>query len=245
MKTIINPQLLRLCANAILCSPPLSWVLQFHSAYFLLPALKRLLFLERKRLKARLRQVVASALREILAILHALACSATVNMRIYAGLVMVWVLAPLASCIYQLYNPTADMDPGWYHINGYYFFHALGPYISLFIGLVGLYFVFPPSRRTFLISVPTIGWAIAKIIKIILCTSNDDWHANISIPVFIAGVCSSMVLLISVDWFAWRKYHKFDGNMCRLEGLVSISSMPEKEKQILKNEIKKAKDFAF
>ena len=240
MKTIINQQQPLLCEGRFSLR---SWLLDLRYAIriYLSVALRKS---SRLASKIRLPHRLASAVREMSAGLSALVNSSTVNMRIYVGLVLVWVLAPLSLSICYIFDKSV-LDFSWYHVNYWYLFAALGPWMAMFFFTLGMFHINPYNKLTLYNVIPPISFTVIKMFKIVLCTSNTEWNAFPSVEIISVGILSSIVLIISIEHFAWRQFHKYFGHMCRLEGLTEISSMTEAEKTMFKNEIKKAKTFSF
>jgi hypothetical protein len=236
MKTIINNQQ-PLCRKQKFGPSSLSLSLVQELLQSLLPVGTRLFSL------TPILHRLAFVRREILAGLVAVANSATVNWRIYTGLVLWGVVTPLSMVFYKLFDKT--VDDGSYNGNLYYTLHAMGPYIAMCVFLIGVFHLFPyGKKRAYGIAIP-LGFLLQKIALIALCTSNEEWHTWMNWPLFAGGILLAITLFISFDHFIWRKYHDFDAKMARLIGLVTISQMPEKEKLRMIDEIEKAKSFSF
>jgi hypothetical protein len=172
---------------------------------------------------------IASAPRAISAGLHAVVHSTTTNLRIYVGLILVGVVSPSSMVFYKIFDKEA-VDQTWYHLNFFYLFHVLGPYLLMGFFIVGMYHLFPNgSKRSYILAMP-LGYIISKSILIILCTSNEEWHESVSLPMFAMGAGIALVLFVSIDWFAWRKYHKFDSIPARIKGIIAMPGLDAEAK---------------
>jgi hypothetical protein len=190
-----------------------------------------------------------SALRAMFVGLNALVCSVSVNTRLFSGLVIAGVMAPGASCLHLLFDSKGNLDFTWYHVNNYYLFNALGPYLSMAFLVAGLFLILPKNYKAQYWLSPFMGYPIVKVITMYVCETNEQWNAGLFyygwLPMALAVVTIGLVIMLGIDHFTWRKYHSFDGNMARIIGLVSISEMKPDEKERLIQEIKKAQSFSF
>lgn len=162
--------------------------------------------------------------RAVLVALHglsALALSATANKRLYVGLVLIGILAPLSGCMYLLFDREVK-EADWYYVNNFYLFLVLGPSIKDLFIAIGVYHLFPnKSKRAFLLSLP-MGFAVGKIIWLVSVSSNEQFYEILPYHIIFIGVLISAVLLFSVEWFAWRSEHRVRAFDKRLDGLFQI-----------------------
>ena len=145
--------------------------------------------------------------RELNVGLHALADSATVNKRLFVGLVLIGIMAPLAGCFYLLFDKTDSVE-GWYYVNNFYLLLVLGPSFKEIVVFVGVYHLFPKdSKRAYLLSIP-MGFSIGKILWLLTITSNDQFHSITPFDFVFTGVVISAGLFFSIDWLIWRWSHR-------------------------------------
>src|SRR5687767_422771 len=130
MKTTVNPKTL-LCERARLLRLSRS---SFSPVYqSLRPRVERKSFYQLRTLlrpvvacvnTVQIAGLVAKANSLLVAVVH----SATVNWRIYTGLVL-WAITPLATVFYKLFD--RKLDDGTYTVNNYFLFEAMGPHIAM------------------------------------------------------------------------------------------------------------------
>jgi hypothetical protein len=183
-------------------------------------------FSERKHL-----QRIVSALKAIYAGLNALVSSASVNVRLFSGLAIAGVVAPGASCLHLLFDRKADLDFSWYHVNSYYLFTALGPYLSMAFLIAGLFLILPKNYKAEYWLSPFMGYPVMKVITMYVCESNDQWNAGLLyydwLAITLSIVTLGLVILFGIDHFTWRKFHKHDGLIARMDGLFKTPFKPE------------------
>lgn len=168
---------------------------------------------------------VGRVVRDLQAGLAALVLSATANKRLYVGLVLIGIVAPLSGCSYMLFDRSVRVE-GWYYLNNFYLFMVLGPSITEAIICVGAYHLFPSkSKRAFLLSIP-MGFAIGKIIWLCSVSSNEQFYEVAPSQIVFVGILISLVVLFSVEWFAWRNEHRFRAFCSRTDSLDNIVDEP-------------------
>lgn len=179
-----------------------------------------------------------SVLRATFAGLNALVNSASVNGRLFSGLVIAGVMAPGAACLNLLFDRKADLDFSWYHVNNYYLFTALGPYLSMAFLVAGLFLILPKSFKAQYWLSPFMGYPIIKVVTMYVCESNAQWNAGLFyygwLPMTLSVVTIGLVILLGIDHFTWRKYHKHDGIVARMDGLFKTPFKAEDKEQLLR-----------
>lgn len=242
MKTT-NQQLLRICEKPSLRS----WLLDSSYAvrFFYLAATRKLSSLKVNH--QYIIQAIVSVLKAISAGLSALVNSANVNKQLYVAAAMILIMAPFSYAFPYLAFDKKTLDFTWYHVNYFYLFRALSPWLGWSFVFIGFFLAVSLINRlvAFLLCLPSLSVGIIQIYSIITCTSNAEWHQFPSKELIVAGILSTIMLIICIDFFAWRHYHKFHGNMCRLEGLTNIMKISESDRELLLSEIRKAKAFKF
>lgn len=172
----------------------------------------------------KLRQLTAPVLKGVLAGLHALAMVSnnTINTRIFVGLGLMGVVAPLSACFYMLFD-RVDFVQGWYHVNYFHLFFLLGPHLFLFFCLAGCFLLFPQGgKRTYMLAVP-LGYNIAKIIWLTMASSNSDFWAVVPASLILIGVLISLVLFLAFGWLAQNKFHREDAFKARINKLCELA----------------------
>lgn len=163
---------------------------------------------------------VVRAARAFRIALRALALSATASKRIYAGLGFVGIVTPLASCFYLLFNQSVRIE-GWYHLNNFYLFMLLGPYLSGLALTIGVFLLFPPNvKRAYTLIIPA-AYFIGKIIWLYQTETNAEYWTVPSWPFFAVGACIAVVIFLLSDWICKRKFHGEDRFEARLDGIIS------------------------
>lgn len=163
---------------------------------------------------------IAPAFKEASAGLTALMMAATVNRRIYSGLMLMFVVAPLSYCWYVLFDRSHHI-PGWYHVNFFYLFFLIRFQIAFAVFFIGLYHYLPRDRRTKLLAIP-LGFLFMSIAGNVMASSNEDIHMIGSLSLWAAGVCLALVIFYGCDYFAHRKFHQADKFEPRLDGIYNV-----------------------
>jgi hypothetical protein len=170
--------------------------------------------------------------------------SREVNARIYVGGVVMGVVAPLTGCAYMLFSRT-DHVQGWYHVNYFHFFYLLGPHLFEFFCLCGVFLLFPrSSKRAYFIAIPT-GYVLAKIIWLIQIKSNQELWQVVPSSFILISILISLVILLTLDFLTWRKFHRVDAFEKRIDGILQVSDdLPsDKVVSMLKLTWRERKDF--
>ena len=151
-----------------------------------------------------------------------LALLAQINRRVYVGLFLMGVIAPVSACFYMLFDRVAFVE-GWYHVNYFHLFFLLGPHLFITSCLAGAFLLFPEgSKRAYMLSIP-MGYNVAKIIWLIMATSNQDFWAVVPSSILLIGILISTVLFFTLDWLAKRKFHREDAYKARMDNLVKLA----------------------
>lgn len=162
-----------------------------------------------------------SALRAGLAALR-LATTTLTNRRIFVGLGLMGVVAPLASCFYMVFDRGA-YDESWYYVNHFHLFLTLAPSLFLLSCLIGAWLLFPQgSKRAYALVVPT-GFTVGKILWLLQCTSNADFYSVVPLSFILIGALISAFLFMALDWLVWRKCHREDAFEARMTNLVKLA----------------------
>lgn len=157
--------------------------------------------------------------------LNALVLSLAANKRLYVGLILIGVVAPLSGVSYMLFDRTVMVE-GWYYVNNFYLFLVLGPSITQVCLLLGVYHLFPrKSKRAFLLTIP-MGFSVGKIIWLITVTSNEELHSLTPANIILVGGLVSFVVMFSIEWFAWRNEHRFRAFCSRTDSLYNVVNEP-------------------
>lgn len=184
------------------------------------------------------------ALKDRLAGLAALPLTLTVNARLFLGLVMMGVVAPLAACAYMVFNRGFIIEH-WYHVNYFHLFFLLGPHLFNVACFFGIFLLFPRgSKRAYFIAIP-FGYTMAKILWLIQVSDNKALWSLVPSSFILGGMAISVVLLLIMDWLSWRKFHRADAFDARLNGLAQVADdLPaEKVKSMFLTTWREKKEF--
>lgn len=152
-------------------------------------------------------QLVAAAGRGAVTGLRALALSVSTNKRILSGAGFAGIVSPLSACMYLLFDQSEDVA-GWYHVNNFYLFMLLGPYLASLFMTLGVFLLFPNfSGRAYFLLIPC-AYLIGKIMWLYTTTSNAEYWSVPHWSFFAVGILTSTVLLIALDWLTWRFFHR-------------------------------------
>lgn len=174
------------------------------------------------------RMILVHASRGVHAGLVALINSSTVNNRIYVGLGLMLVCAPLSYCTYAIFDRDTHI-PSWYHINYFHLFFLIRFQIAFSVLFIGLYHYLGQSRRVKILSIP-LGFLFMSIAVNVMAESNEDIWRIANISLWGAGICLSLTLFYGLDYFAWRKYHRADSFEARQKGLYQIADSVDAKK---------------
>lgn len=182
---------------------------------------------------------VLHAIQGFLAGLSAINKTLEANIRIYLGLWIILVVAPVSSVAYQ-FMPTAK-DFSWYYHSWFTFFYMIGLELFLLFTLIGIFLLFPAnSRRAYFLIIP-MGQTLAKLFILITATSNNDIHAIVPVRLIIEMAVCSAPILFSFNYLMDRQFHKLDGIKARIDGLGNL--MKSEYSALMESEQKKLKDF--
>lgn len=172
----------------------------------------------------RLRNLAAAG-RDVLTTLNALVLATSANKRLYVGFGFIGIVAPLAGCMYLLFDRTV-VDVEWYHLNNFYLLLLLGPFITGVFMCIGVYLLFPNgSKRAYTLALP-MGYLIGKIIWLYQIESNDEFYQITPVNIILVGVLISTVIMFLSEWLTWRWSHRIRAFKCRRDNLDNIVDEP-------------------
>jgi hypothetical protein len=155
--------------------------------------------------------------------------AATANKRIFIGLGLMGVVAPLAACFYMMFD-RVQVDADWYYLNYFHLFFVLGPHIAYIVAFVGIFYLFPfMSKRSYLMALPT-GWNIAKILWLISANSNETFWQPVPKSMYLICGLIALVFYLTHDWLTWRFFHRVHAFECRIESIKRYSDDLDNEK---------------
>jgi hypothetical protein len=226
MKAIINHQPLLTCEKEL---PGLSYSRLYS---FLLGQFT----LVRKKLLSLL-VLAGQALRATLA---SLIMASTVNSRVYTGYLLMAIF-PIASCSHLLFSRVVR-DPEWFYGHYYDLFLVLGPYLSIVVCLLGVYFWMPQTNKAKGLFLP-IGFTVGKILWLMQVSSNQEFDQLPPLAFVIYGLLIGSLLPTVIDHLAWRKFHKHDGIIKRMDGLFQVPMSAEDKVKLLERNWSDYKNF--
>lgn len=180
----------------------------------------------------------ASALRATLATLRALVTEVNSNDRLFVGLVLLLVVAPVSSKAYVFFEGQA-VDRNWFHTNYYYLFINLGPTLKDFFGLLGIFFLFPARVKvSYIISAP-LGFTAADLLNKYYATSNAEFVSTPSFLITSLLIGLLLGVLLSADYFLYKHHHIKRKYWAHIVGIIKTPGIPAEQKmKILEGEIK-------
>ena len=160
----------------------------------------------------------------------------TINNRIYAGLILVSIVAPLSSCIHMLFDKDSQIE-GWYYFSYFYLYLVLGPYFFCLCIIAAAFLWIPPKTKrikvsqrsikfqlTRILSIP-FGLIVGKIIWLLQVTSNGEFHQLPSLLSLAAGIAIGYVAIRILDYLVWRQEHAMNALIDSLEGLYNLPNI--------------------
>lgn len=184
---------------------------------------------------------LAGRARVALVWIRPLVNSVTINNRIYAGLVMVSIVAPLSACVHMFLDKDAVVE-GWYYYSNFYLFLVLGPYFFCLSIITAAFLWIPPIEKrikfsqkdikfqlTRILAIP-FGLIAGKILWLLQVTSHEEFHQLPSFLSVIAGLVIGYLIIRILDYLVWRQEHAMNALIDSLEGLFSIPDMDHKQR---------------
>lgn len=171
--------------------------------------------------------MIARALKELRAGLDALSLTKETNKRIYWGVGLMGVAAPMAAIVYMVFDRTEYVE-GWYHVNNFHLFHVICPWLFIVFSQLGTFLLFRQGdKRAYLVAVP-LGFVFAKIIFLIRSTSNEEFWQLPYWQMVLSCIVVSLLILAVMDWLTWRHFHGKDA-LTRRFGTVynAIGILPD------------------
>lgn len=188
--------------------------------------------------------IIAHVSKAPFAGLSALRKSSGVNRRMYTGLVLMAVCAPIFYCTYLLFPRVGHNDYDWFHLNLFHLFFLIRFHIAGIFFLIGLYQYFENTKRSKILS-PFLGFLVMSLILLIRAQNNDDvWNVG-NFILFGACTTGSLILFLGLDYFVWRKFHRADAFEARINGLVQVAEdLPaDKWKSMMLTVLREQKEF--
>jgi hypothetical protein len=181
---------------------------------------------------------------QVLPAIHAVAQQ--VNRRIFVGLVLIGVVAPVAGSIYTLFShQTVSED--WFYLNWFNLFLVLGPPLKNVFFAWGVFYLFPEgSKRAWIIALP-MGEEIGKILWLLSITNNEQFWSIAPWHVYVTGICLAVFLLVISEFLTFRFHHrqlKYESTLQGLYNIVDEESIPDsKFRSMFKTTWKAKQDF--
>jgi hypothetical protein len=138
----------------------------------------------------------------------------------------------LCSVSYQWFSKTPYNEADFYG-NAYYFFYSVSPHISLLVCLTGVFLLFPEfSKRKFFLVIPG-AYHFAKMIWLAQVDNNTDFHRMVPWSVALLGVASAVAWYCAWDYIMGLHFHKREGTIARIIGIMSSPGITPSEKERL------------
>lgn len=155
---------------------------------------------------------------------------ATSNNRTYAGLFLIFVVAPLSGVAYLILFDETVRNEQWYYSNNFYLFYMLSPHIHMTLTLTGVFLLFPDTdRRSYFLVVP-ITYHFAKIIWLVQVTSNKELNGFIPLAFWSLALFTSVCWMIMFNYLMTLHYHKRAGHVARAKGILAIEDIDNETK---------------
>ncbi len=195
-------------------------------------------------------KMIVLAFREVHAGIVALVASFTASRRIYVGLGVMLVVAPVSYHSFMLFDRghhilLAGIDMcGWYHHNYWHLFFLLRYQIAGVVFLTGLYLVLSKNPLAKFISV-YMGFILMGLVLNIFAESNDDIWDTMNVALFGSGICLSLAFFFLIDWLAHRYFHRKLAFDARIELIYKNGDDfgPEKAWSMFKTAYREKKEF--
>lgn len=162
--------------------------------------------------------VCREAFAGVVALIQSVQAKAT--KRVIAGLVIMYVIAPLTYSIYYWFDRSTSIE-GWFYYNWWHFFFTLRFQAAFLIFLIGIYVASPESVLTKIILAPAIAFLIMSILITVQSSSNDDMYDVFDLTLFGAGLFLTVTLFIGIDHFTWVFNHKELGFVQRMNNITT------------------------
>jgi hypothetical protein len=154
--------------------------------------------------------------------LVALFLTSVTNIRIFWGIGLMGVVAPLAACVYMVFDRT-DYVQGWYHVNNFHLFHILCPWLFVLACILGLFLMFKiTEKRRYTAAIPA-GYVIGKIIWLINTGSNEEYWKFVPWQFLLSGLLVAVVTMALMDYLTYRHFHGKDSLTRRFETIYNAS----------------------
>lgn len=168
-----------------------------------------------------------------------------INNRIYAGLGLVVIVAPVSACIHMLPGMKELVSQDWFYKNYYNLYLVLGPYFFCLCIVMTAFLWIPPTVKrikfskkalsfqiTRALSIP-FGLIVGKIVWLIFCDSNEDFELLGNPLFFLGGVIISYIAFRVLEYSVWRQEHAMNAIINSLEGLYNTPGFTEEQRREL------------
>lgn len=216
-RTIINQNTFLKCARLF-------------TRYFSSQLLSPLAALVPNRIRCFIPMTIAPAFKDLHAGTLALvkSCTATINRRVVAGLLIMLIGTPLAYTIYTYFDRGVKVS-GWYHVNFWHLFFLIRFQVSQIVFFLGLYIYMMESHKIKILALYH-GFVLMAITQNIFADSNDDIWQGMNWYLFSSFAVLSLSFYFLLDWLVKRKFHGEDRFAARVKGLYQIAfAVPAEE----------------
>lgn len=164
--------------------------------------------------------------------LHAGLAAVSTTRRIYLGLALILVAAPLSGAAYQLFDITV-IDHSWYYRTYFDFFLILGPYLTICLCLIGTSLLFPQDSVRAYFLLPPLALYVSKILWLCVAESNNDFNAfwqAIPYYFFLTGAIIAFTLIFTFNFLMTLHFHKREGTIARILGILDCPGIEDSER---------------
>lgn len=163
----------------------------------------------------------------------------TSNRKRYAGLLLLAV-AFVSETAFRFFDAKAG-DPLDYW-NAHYFLYSAGPHISGLLTATGFFFLLHEKLRFW--AVLPGAYKLAKIIWLAFVSTNAQLHQFVPFAFLLIGLSASLLWFMSFDYLMGLHFHKFNGSIARLMGIINSPGIDDSSKVIhMKTELENLKSI--
>jgi hypothetical protein len=95
----------------------------------------------------------------------------------------------------------------------------------------------PESRRAFFLVIPA-GYHVSKILWLVQVTSNEEFYRIVPTTFLLLGGLATFVWLFTFNWLMALHYHKREGTIARIIGIMTAPGIdPADKERIAKEQI--------
>lgn len=157
----------------------------------------------------------------------------------WTGLLLL-VLAPISEVVFRLFDRSAG-DPSDYW-NAFYFMQSAGPHLSGLLVATAFFLLLHDKMRSW--SILPGAYKLSKILWLTQVSNNEQYHQFVPWGFLLLGLTASIVWFMSVDYLMSLHFHKREGIIARIIGIMDAPGISAQEKErIARAEIKHLREL--